>query len=65
MRKVPSAPFFWFNPTKWKLERLGQEREGVATERKVKYHKDKADPDSRHFYMAHATSANPCSCPST
>lgn len=49
MRKVPSAPFFRFNPTKWKLESLWQEREGAATERKVKYHKDKADPDSMAF----------------
>ena len=50
MRKVLSAPFFWFNPTKWKLESLGQEREGVAAERKVKYCREKADPDSTAFF---------------
>lgn len=49
-KKVPRSPFFWFNPTKRKLESLGQERMGIkenlATERKVKYHKANADPDS-------------------
>lgn len=60
--KFPALPSFGLIPLSGNWKSLGQEREGAATERKVKYHKDKADPDSVAFLQG---SANACSCPRT